>query len=461
MEPETTRRDFIRGGTLATAGLLAGGAASDAEGAEPPTKREHEHHPTAQGFPRDHAGSGGPVGSATDRGKLVPGRRGAAEPPVAVVAPDLSDLPHKMVDGFKEFHLTAEVVKRELLPGHVMNHWGYNGGFPGPIIQVVEGDKVRIIVHNKLPEPTTLHLHGLELTNSMDGVPYLNQNPIMPGKTGVYELALHQTGTFFYHAHDAMQEAIGMVGLFIIHPKRNWQPVVDHDFALVTQEFRIKGAVNTPASVLMDFNWFTLNGRSGPYATPLLVKLGSRVRIRFLNFSTDDHHPMHLHGHTFWVTGTEGGRIPESAWVPGNTVLVAVAQVREVEFIANNPGDWALHCHMFHHMMNHMISPVGPGSRTKADGRFLDPRYKNPAYPQMQGMMEHFDKAQLEKINDKKEVNGMHEMWHMDVQGLFTVVRVLPPDLYDQVMAGKKLPHGANVPGPDPAGKDHGGMHKH
>jgi hypothetical protein len=200
---------------------------------------------------------------------------------------------------------------------------------------------------------------------------------------------------------------------------------------------------------------------SGPYTTPLVVKLGSRVRIRFLNFSTDDHHPMHLHGHTFWVTGTEGGRIPESAWIPGNTVLVAVSQVREVELVANDPGDWALHCHMFHHMMNHMIAPVGPGSRTRADGRFLDPRYKYRGYPQMQGMMEHFDKAQLKKINGRKEVNGMRQMWHMDVQGLFTVVRVLPPDLYDQVMAGKALPYGASVPGPDPSGKGHGGMPKH
>ncbi|HJT79251.1 MAG TPA: multicopper oxidase domain-containing protein, partial [Gemmataceae bacterium] len=269
------------------------------------------------------------------------------------------------------------------------------------------------------------------------------------------------TGTFFYHPHDAMQETIGMVGLFIIHPKTTHTPAVDQDFALITQEFTIPGAVNKPNTIDMNFNWFTFNGRSGPYTTPLVVKLGNRVRLRILNFSTDDHHPIHLHGHTFWVTGTEGGRIPHSAWVPGNNVLVGVAQVREVEFVANNPGDWALHCHMFHHMMNHMISPVGPGSRGKADGKFLDPRYKYPGYPQMQGMMEPFDKAQLAKINSRKEAQGMHEMWHMPIQGLFTVVRVLPPDLYDRVMAGKALPHGASVPGPDPTGKDHGGMHEH
>src|SRR5207248_6887871 len=110
----------------------------------------------------------------------------------------------------------------------------------------------------------------------------------------------------------------------------------------------------------MEFNWFTINGRSAPYTTPLLVRLGSRVRIRFVNMSPIDHHPMHLHGHTFWVTGTEAGRIPETAWIPSNNVLVGVAQARDVEFVANNPGDWMIHCHMFHHMMNFMSSMVGP-----------------------------------------------------------------------------------------------------
>lgn len=418
--------------------------------------QDHKQHAAAGGdFPRDRPGVGGPVGSDTDRGKLVPGYRDRTLPPLPVVTPDLPDLPFKMVDGFKEFHLYAEVVKRELLPDQQMNHWGYNGTFPGPTIQVVEGDKVRIIVHNHLPEETTLHLHGLELVNSMDGVPNITQMPIQPGKTGVYEVTLHQTGTFFYHPHDAMQELMGMVGLFIIHPKANYVPAVDHDFAIITQEFRINGGVNTPDPNNMDFNWFTMNGRSAPYITPMLVKLGSRVRIRFVNFSTDDHHPMHLHGHTFWVTGTEGGRIPPSAWIPGNTVLVGVAQVREVEFIANNPGDWVVHCHMFHHMMNHMIEGVGPGSRKMANGKFLDPRYKFPGYPQMEGSMRHPSKEELAKLMNKKEVSGMYEMWPMMLQGLHQVVRVLPPDLYDQVLSGKTLPAGVNVPGPDPA------KHKH
>jgi hypothetical protein len=176
--------------------------------------------------------------------------------------------------------------------------------------------------------------------------------------------------------------------------------------------------------------------------------MGNRVRIRIVNFSTADHHPIHLHGHTFWVTGTEGGRVPEPAWIPGNNVLVAVAQVREVEFVANNPGDWVMHCHMFHHMMNHMVSGVGPGSRGLArDGR-EDPRYKVPGFPQGAGMMAKLTPEQVAKINRNPLTRGMRPMWHMGVAGLFTIVRVLPPDLYDKVVSGKgEVPPGASVPG--------------
>ena len=198
------------------------------------------------------------------------------------------------------------------------------------------------------------------MPNRFDGVHGVTQEPIRPGGSVAYEFDLHQNGTLFYHSHGPMQEGMGMAGLFIIHPQAAYQPAVDHDFALMIQEWAIMPESTIPNTTSMEFNWFTLNGRSAPYITPLLVRLGSRVRIRFVNMSPIDHHPMHLHGHTFWVTGTEAGRIPESAWMPSNNVLVGVAQAREVEFIANNPGDWVLHCHMFHHMMNHMTVMVGP-----------------------------------------------------------------------------------------------------
>jgi FtsP/CotA-like multicopper oxidase with cupredoxin domain len=454
-EPDTNRRNFLRSGALATAGLLVADPVAYAQDKKPPatTPPAHEHHHDAKDFPRQSPGLRGPVGSASDRGKLVPGLRSATESPVLVETPDLpNNLPWKLVNGAKEFHLHAHPVKRELLPGSFMNHWGFNGTMPGPTIQVTQGDRVRIILHNELPEPTTLHLHGLELPIAMDGVPHVVQDPIKPGGMGVYELTLHQTGTYFYHPHGAMQEAIGMVGQLIIHPRSAYEPAVDQDFALITQEFDIGPASDTPDTTSMQFHWLTFNGRCGPYITPLVVRLGNRVRIRVLNFSSMDHHPIHLHGHTFWVTGTEGGRIPESAWIPGNTVLIGVAQVREFEFIANNPGDWPLHCHMFHHMMNHMVSGVGPGSRDQACANGEDPRYRVPGFPQEAGMHAMMSSAEVAKIENNPRTRGMRPHWYHEVMGMFTVVRVLPPDLYDKVISGKgEVPPGASVPGAMPA----------
>jgi hypothetical protein len=244
-----------------------------------------------------------------------------------------------------------------------------------------------------------------------------------------------------------MQEAMGMVGLFIVHPRTPHEPVVDQDIALITQEFQILSNTSIPNSQGMDFNFLTFNGRCAPMTTPLVLKLGHRVRLRFVNFSTADHHPIHLHGHTFWVTGTEGGRIPESAWIPGNNVLIGVAQARDVEFIANNPGDWIMHCHMFHHTMNHMVSMAGPMARVGPG----DPRGRVPGYPQnMEGGMSMMIPEDDPRRLARREARGMRRDWS-HVKGLTTIVRVLPPDLYNKVMTGDEpLPPGSSVFGPRP-----------
>jgi FtsP/CotA-like multicopper oxidase with cupredoxin domain len=490
MSAESDRRNFLLGGTAVAGGLLAGSAAAQDK---PPGKD-------------DHAGHGG----ANDRGKLTAGRRKPGDSPVPVETPDVPKLKWEMKDGAKEFHLHVQHLKREFLPDMWFDVWGFNGSMPGPTIEVVEGDKVRIIVHNELPEPTTMHWHGIEVPIAMDGVPGLTQDPIMPGKTFTYEFTLRQNGTFFYHVHGAMQEGMGLVGLFVIHPKEAWSPTVDRDFGLVLQEWAILPAATIPNTSSMEFNFFTVNGRSAPYMTPMVVRLGDRVRIRIVNFSVIDHHPMHLHGLTFWITGTEAGRIPETAWIPSNNVLVAVAQARDIEFVANNPGDWVMHCHMFHHMMNHMTSMVGPmnshmkgpgaggdmprgmgmpngghalssefgpklgrgtGENTGEDravrtgpqpgqpGMPLMPSQPKgheghgapgkivPGFPQDMGMMEMYTPAQVKKLR-RPETRGMRTNWFHGVEGLMTVVRVLPPDLYDKVVSGKgEVPDGASVPG--------------
>src|SRR5216684_2743056 len=156
---------------------------------------------------------------------------------ISVETPDVPQLPWRMADGAKEFHLIAEPVKQELMPGKVVNLWGYNGRAPGPTIQVNQGDRVRIIVDNHLPEPTSMHWHGFEIPVDMDGAPGSSQDPIPPGGRFVYEFTLHQAGTFFYHSHMAMQEMMGMIGAFIMHPKKAYDPPMDKDFAIILQEF--------------------------------------------------------------------------------------------------------------------------------------------------------------------------------------------------------------------------------
>ncbi len=284
---------------------------------------------------------------------------GAAVP---VVTPDIPDLPFKVDGGVKVFHLIAEPVKQVIIPGRAFDLWGFNGSAPGPTIQANEGDRVRIVFENHLPEPTGIHWHGLELPIEMDGVPGIGQKPVMPGERFIYEFPLHQNGTFFYHSHMAMQEMVGLLGGFIIHPKTAYSPYVEKDYLIALQEYAVLPNSTIPNSMNMEFNWLTFNGKAGPASTPLIIRKGERVRIRIINLGMD-HHPIHLHGFTFWETGREGARQPEAIWPRGNTVLVGVAQARDIEFIADRVGDWMFHCHLPHHMMNQMASSVGPMTR--------------------------------------------------------------------------------------------------
>jgi len=285
-----------------------------------------------------------------------------AAPPVPVLTPDIADLPFTMDSGVKVFHLIAEPVKQVIIPGRTFDLWGFNGSAPGPTIQATEGDRVRIVFENHLPEPTGIHWHGLELKIEMDGVLGIGQKPVMPGEQFVYEFPLHQNGTFFYHPHMAMQEMVGMLGGFIIHPKTAYSPRVDKDYLIALQEYAVLPNSTVPNSMSMEYNWLTFNGKAGPATTPLIIRHGERVRIRIINLGMD-HHPIHLHGFTFWETGHEGARQPEAIWPRGNTVLVGVAQARDIEFVADRPGDWMFHCHLPHHMMNQMASNAGPMTR--------------------------------------------------------------------------------------------------
>jgi FtsP/CotA-like multicopper oxidase with cupredoxin domain len=405
-----------------------------------------------------------------------------------VQTPDVPTMPWRLENGVKVFEIRAEHVRTEFLPGRVVDAWGFNGSVPGPTIEVQEGDRVRFIVEDRLPEVFSMHWHGLEVPINMDGAPGISQKPIAPGETFTYQFTLRQNGTFFYHTHMAMQEMMGMIGLFIIHPRRPYTPRVHRDFGLILQEWAILPNNTIPNTLAMEFNWLTINGKAGPATTPMLVKLGERVRIRMVNLGMD-HHPMHIHGSTFYVTGTEAGRIHTSAREPGNTVLVGVAQARDVEFEATNPGDWMLHCHLPHHMMNQMASMVGPimmghasGMRPGAmepgmgivEGRAFDER-TGPAFgrtvaavggdaeravPNMplgrtaqptlmpplgaepnQGMFPGFPQDMVmvmdDLFKDKPETHGLAPGWTGAMMGMMTLVRVLEPEMFDRIQALK------------------------
>ena len=265
-------------------------------------------------------------------------------------------LPWRMNNGVKEFHLIAEPVVREIAPGMKANLWGYNGQSPGPTIEVVEGDRVRIFVTNKLPEHTSIHWHGQRLPNGMDGVTGLTQPGIQPGKTFVYEFVARRPGTFMYHPHadEMVQMAMGMMGFWVTHPKNPAQHRVDRDFVFLLNAYDIEPGSYTPrVNEMLDFNIWTFNSRVFPGIDTMNVRQNDRVRIRVGNL-TMTNHPIHLHGHEFEVTGTDGGWTrPESRW-PEVTTDVAVGQMRAIEFIADEPGDWAFHCHKSHHTMNAM-----------------------------------------------------------------------------------------------------------
>jgi FtsP/CotA-like multicopper oxidase with cupredoxin domain len=347
-----------------------------------------------------------------------------------VVTPNGKTLPYKMKNGVKEFHLVVEPVEREFAPGMVVKCWGYNGQTPGPTIEAVEGDRLRILVTNKLPEHTTIHWHGIFLPNGMDGVGGLNQPHIKPGETYVYEFTLRQHGTFMYHPHadEMVQLAVGMMGMFIIHPKKPEDPKIDRDFAIMLHEWAIHpGTYRPDPAVMLDFNIFSFNSKVFPAIDHLVVKTGDRVRIRIANLSMDEH-PIHIHGHAFRITATDGGKIPRAGQWPETTVLVPVGAIRDVEFIADAPGDWAFHCHKSHHTMNPMGHDVPNTLGVNQKGLEEKIQAMLPGYMGMgeRGMAEHAEHVDHMQgpANTLPMMTGKGPFGNIEMGGMFTVVKV-------------------------------------
>lgn len=339
------RRDFLGTGAAALASVALLDRASAQHGTDAGAA-----HPPGGGAPPASATNAVVDGGMTDA-SVSGGARGR------VIVPNGAILPSRVVGGVRVFHLVAEPVDHEFTPGLRTECWGYNGRTPGPVIEATEGERVRIYVTNRLPEPTTVHWHGLFVPSGMDGVAGLSQPPIPVGATFRYEFDLTRPGTFMYHSHfdEMVQIALGAVGMFVVHPRTARGASPDRDFAIMLHEWHVPPGARRPNPLAMnEWNVLTMNGKAYPATDPLMVRRGERVRVRLGNLGPMDHHPIHLHGYAFRTTATDGGPIPAAAQWPETTVLVPVGATRDIEFVADALGDWAFHCHMTHHVMNQM-----------------------------------------------------------------------------------------------------------
>ena len=404
----TSRRDFFRGASLAGAAVAATAVSRVALAALPEAPS------------MDKAATQPPLAPPSGR------------PYNPVVTLNGWTLPWRMNNGVKEFHLVAEPVIREIAPGMKAHLWGYNGQSPGPTIEVVEGDRVRLFVTNRLPEHTSVHWHGQRLPNGMDGVGGLNQKQIPVGKTFVYEFVARRPGTFMYHPHadEMTQMAMGMMGFWVTHPRAKHPLIetVDRDFCFLLNAYDIDPGSYTPKiNTMLDFNLWTWNSRAFPGIDTLNVRHNDRVRIRIGNL-TMTNHPIHLHGHEFEVTGTDGGPTPKGSRWMEVTTDIAVGQMRQIEFLADELGDWAFHCHKSHHTMNAMGHSVRTyiGVNLKSTAKRI--QKIAPGYMPMgstgMGSMAEMEMPLPE--NTLPMMTGAGPFGSVEMGGMFTVLKVRP-----------------------------------
>jgi FtsP/CotA-like multicopper oxidase with cupredoxin domain len=398
----TSRRQFLRGSAAGFLGAALVSRAGAASVPEAPTRENAEMAPP-----------------------LVP-KTGRPYNPVVTL--NGWSLPWRMSNGWKEFHLVAEPVRRQMAPGMNAHLWGYNGQSPGPTIECVEGDRLRIFVTNRLPEHTTIHWHGVLLPNGMDGVGGLTQPHIPAGKTFVYEFEMKHAGQFMYHPHadEMVQMAMGMMGFIVVHPRNPAERRVDRDFVFLLNAFDIEPGAHTPkVSTMLDFNLFCFNSRVFPGIDHLAVRKGDRVRIRIGNL-TMTNHPIHIHGHNFTVAGTDGGWVPQGARWPETAVDMPVGALRAIEFVADNPGDWAFHCHKSHHVMNAMGHNVP--TMIGVDHRGVAEKILRlvPDYMVMgeRGMADMGEMEMPLPDNTLPMMAGSGPFGAMEMGGMFTVVKV-------------------------------------
>ncbi len=269
--------------------------------------------------------------------------------PVRSAEDAIDQLEFEIVDGVKEFRLTAEHIVWEYAEGFQLESWAFNGQLPGPEIRVVEGDQVRVIFENNLPDATTVHWHGVDVPNEADGVPGVTQDPVQPGETFVYEFTADPAGTRYYHAHgshhgdEQQQVDMGLSGPFVIEPANYQAP--DREYTMVLTERPEAGI-------------YPINGRVYPNPEIFEVSEGETVRIRMIHAGSAEIHPMHMHGHQFSVVAIDGNPVPAGTEQLRNTQPMMPGEIYDIEFTADNPGAWVFHCHHLGHAAGGMIAEI-------------------------------------------------------------------------------------------------------
>jgi FtsP/CotA-like multicopper oxidase with cupredoxin domain len=272
----------------------------------------------------------------------------------------------RLENGIKVFELETDVIDWPILPDVRVTAYAFNHQVPGPRLHITEGDRVRIVLTNHLPESTTTHWHGLIIPNVMDGPAHITQDPIEPGQQYVYEFTARQSGTYFYHTHDHVdrQQALGLYGALIIDPKTpDLTLEADHDYVIELQEWLYRDWLTYPAMPMDGAhpNFFTINGKAYPATDTIPMKVGETIKLRFIGAHSISIHPMHVHGGPFQVVAVDGNTLRPEQRYEADTINIGPGQRYDVIWTAREPGKWLVHCHIPHHTTNNNVEQQGGG----------------------------------------------------------------------------------------------------
>jgi FtsP/CotA-like multicopper oxidase with cupredoxin domain len=324
-----SRRGFLKGASLVGGGAALSGLLVACGGAQLAAAPPTDDHAMAPVPPTPPAGM-----SADEMDAMHEAGVKAFVAGVKTEGAGNQPLQPRIENGVKVFELTCKPISWEYDAGKRVDAWTYNGQVPGPEIRITEGDTVRVIVKNELPESTAVHFHGVMLPNKMDGVPFVTQPPIKPGQRFTYEFVARNPGSHMYHSHhnSTKQVGQGLLGAFIIEPKdKSKDPAYDVEYTMILND---------------QLGGFTLNGKGFPATAPLTAKLGQKVRIRYMN-EGQLIHPMHLHGLPQRVFAKDGWNLPQPFMC--DTLNIAPGERWDVIVDCSEAGVWAFHCHILSH----------------------------------------------------------------------------------------------------------------